>query len=377
MRTFVFTDKALARHAGRFVWLSIDTERPESAAFLEKFPVESWPTLFVVDPSTEKAALRWLGAATVPQLEALLDDGERAVRGSAEGLDAQLARADKLYGEGRPAEAVTALRELLASAPEGWARRPRAVESMLTALFEVGQMEACAQLAERELPRIPRSPSWANAAGWGLLCAVQSPKDAAWRAPAIAAFEAKVHEALAPPPIAMAADDHSGLYEILAMARDDAGDAEGKKRLAQEWAAFLDAEASRASTPEARAVFDAHRMSAYIALGTPERALPMLQAAERELPGDYNPPARLSVIYRQLKRYDEALAANDRALALVYGPRKIRVLIDRAETLAAKGDRESARTTLEQALAYAKSLSQAQVSPRVVANVQKRLDKLK
>ena len=32
MRATVFTDPALTRHAGRFVWLSLDMEKPQNAA---------------------------------------------------------------------------------------------------------------------------------------------------------------------------------------------------------------------------------------------------------------------------------------------------------------------------------------------------------
>src|SRR4029453_6729332 len=34
MRAFVFTDKALTQRAGQFVWLSIDTEKAQNAAFV-------------------------------------------------------------------------------------------------------------------------------------------------------------------------------------------------------------------------------------------------------------------------------------------------------------------------------------------------------
>src|ERR671931_154726 len=100
MRAFVFTDAALARHAGRFVWLSVDTERAGNAAFLERYPVEVWPSLLVIDPRDERVALSWAGSATVPQLVALLDDAERALKGGTQDADALLARADRLAGEG-------------------------------------------------------------------------------------------------------------------------------------------------------------------------------------------------------------------------------------------------------------------------------------
>src|SRR5450432_4316146 len=38
MQAFVFTDKALARSAKEFIWLSIDTEKAQNAAFVKKFP---------------------------------------------------------------------------------------------------------------------------------------------------------------------------------------------------------------------------------------------------------------------------------------------------------------------------------------------------
>src|SRR5471032_882858 len=103
MRAFVFTDKALGRDAGRFVWLSIDTEKATNNEFLRKFPVQVWPSFYVINPSTEKVSLRWVGGATVPQLHKLFDDGERAVRGKERGVAGTLARADKFYGEGKNA----------------------------------------------------------------------------------------------------------------------------------------------------------------------------------------------------------------------------------------------------------------------------------
>ena len=50
MRAFVFTDASLARYAGQFVWLSVDTENAANTAFLKKFPINVWPTLLIVDP---------------------------------------------------------------------------------------------------------------------------------------------------------------------------------------------------------------------------------------------------------------------------------------------------------------------------------------
>src|ERR1051325_8873709 len=77
----------------------------------------------------------------------------------------------------------------------------------------------------------------------------------------------------------------------------------------------------------------------------------MLEQSERDFPDDYNAPSRLALAYRQMKKYDEALAASDRALKLVYGPRKLYVLRARADIYEAKGDKEAAKKTISEAAA--------------------------
>lgn len=359
MQENVFTDPKLLPMASRFVFLSLDTEKPESAAFLEKFPQRVWPTLLVIEPQQERVALRWLGSVTIEQMLALLEDAERAIVGG-EGADALLARADRLYGDGDAAGAAAALEDALAQAPADWPRRSRAVESLLMARgFGAGDEEGCARAAVAELPKLPRSASWANVAGLGLGCAI-GVENPAFRAEITQMLERRVREALAPPRIAMAVDDRSGLYELLAEARHSAGDEAGTKAVAAEWLAYLETEAARAPTPAARAVYDSHRVSAALQLGQPERAVPALLQSEKDLPGDYNAPARLAIVYLAMGKLDEALAASDRALPLVYGPRKVRVLNDRGDILRKRGDEAAARATYEQARALAESLSPAQ-----------------
>jgi tetratricopeptide (TPR) repeat protein len=377
MRAYVFTDKALARHAGRFVWLDINTDLPKNGVFQEKYPVENWPTFFIIDPREEKALVRFAGSATVAQLEKLFEDGERAWRGEAQGPEGALARGDALYGAGKPAEAAEAFTQALAQAPPDWSRRGRTVESLLVAHWGAKQYEACARKALEELPRLPRSPSLANATTIAIGCAASMPPENPQRQELLKAFDAKGREVMAPPPIDMPADDRSGLYEAMVEGRAELGDEAGAKTLAAEWIAFLEGEAAKASNPEARAVFDSHRMSAAMVLGDPMRAVPALEQSEKDLPGDYNPPARLAVLYRLLGRLDDALAANDRALAKVQGARRLRVLSDRSVILDARGQKEAAVKTVEEAIAYAKSLPEAQVSKRQLEALEKRLAELK
>ena len=374
MRAFVFTDRALARHAGQFVWLSIDTEKPGNASFLTKFPVEAWPSFYVLDSVSERAALRWVGGATVGQLMKILDDGRRAVRGREKGVEEILARADRFYGEGKNAEAVRDYRKALSAAPKDWPRYGRAVESLLFALQRIHDDKGCDETAREAFPKLRRTPSAANVAASGLDCALNlKPEDPA-RADLVSTLAADSGEVLSKRRPDIAADDISSVYEMLASEREAAKDEEGRKKVLSERAAFLEGEAARAKSPEARAVFDSHRVSTYLALGQPERAIPMLEASERDLPEDYNPPARLASAYKAMKRYDEALAASDRALARAYGPRKIGILQTRADIYTARGDSGAARKTMEETLRYAEALPSGQRSDTTIAALKKKIE---
>lgn len=377
MRAFVFTDRALARRAGQFVWLSIDTEKQGNAPFLTKFPVEAWPSFYVLDPATEKASLRWVGGATVRQVEKILDDGRKAVRGGEKGVEEILARADGFYGEGKNADAVREYRDALSRAPENWPRYGRAVESLLFALQRIHDEKGCAETAHEAFPRLRRTSSAANVAATGLDCALSlKPEDPA-RSSLAAALAADSREIVSARRPDIAADDISSVYEVLAAEREAARDEEGRKKVLSERAAFLEGEAARAKNPDARAVFDSHRLSTYMALGEPARAIPMLKASERDLPDDYNPPARLAAAYKAMKQYDEALAASDRALAKAYGPRKVGILQTRADIFAAKGDAEAARKTMEETVQYAESLPAGHRSDRTIAALKKKLEAMR
>jgi thiol-disulfide isomerase/thioredoxin len=111
MQAFVFTDKALARSAKEFIWLSIDTEKAQNAPFVKKYPLRAWPSFYVIDPNTETVALRWVGGATVAQLRKFFQDGARAAGGA---VDAALGKADALYAEGDYEKAAVAYDEALA-----------------------------------------------------------------------------------------------------------------------------------------------------------------------------------------------------------------------------------------------------------------------
>ncbi len=377
MRAFVFTDKSLARRAGQFVWLSINTELASNAPFLKKYPVQAWPSLYVINAETETVAYRWMGGATVPQMEKILDDGRSAVRPARNAFETSLARADRLYGAGKNSEAAAAYREALALAPANWSRYGRTVESLLFALESSHDAEGCARVARDAYPRVSESASAGNIAAGGLGCALEVPADKPGRAELVAFLEKATNAAMANPRLVMTADDRSGLYETLIDAREDAKDEVGQRKITQEWSAFLDAEAARAKTVEQRSSLDPHRLVAYLALKTPEKAVPMLEASERDLPRDYNPPARLALAYKAMGRFDDAIAASDRALAKAYGPRKVGILRTRSEIYQGMGKPDQAAATLETAISYAEALPEEQRTENMVSSLRKKVEEIR
>jgi tetratricopeptide (TPR) repeat protein len=376
MRAYVFTDKSLERYAGQFVWLSIDTEDAKNTAFLKAHPISVWPTLLILNPK-DKVIFRYAGGGTVPQVRKLLDDGQRAFHGSHSKADTLLVRADALAGEGKQAEAAKAFDEAIAAAPKDWPRLGRASESLVFALLQSQNSQQCAERALALYPRVRGTGSAVNVASTGLSCATDLDGKSWNRSELTSGLEKATRETLAAADkIKMSADDRSGLYESLVDARDQAKDEAAARKLREEWAAFLEREAAKAKTPDQRAVYDSHRLEVYLGLKQPEKAIAMLEQSERDLPKDYNPPARLISAYRAAGRFDDSLAASDRALKLAYGPRKIGIYRGRAATYLAKGDKASARKTIEEAIRYAESLPAEQRSDGTIASMKKQLDSI-
>ena len=377
MRAFVFTDKSLSTRAGQFVWLSIDTEKAGNAAALKKIKVQAWPSFFILDPKSEKTVLRWVGGASVDQLKKILDDGRASFHPARSPFEVALEKAGRLYGEGNNKEAIPAFQKALALSPPGWPRYGRTMEQYLFALEVSEESLTCARASRDALPKLQGSPSLPGVAASGLGCALDLPADNPEKKKFVALFEPLTDRLLRDPKIEMSGDDRSGIFQVLIAAREDAKDDEGKKRLTREWSDFLDGEAAKAKTPDDRAVYDSHRLSAYLALEEPQRAIPMLEASERDMPGDYNPPARQALAYKAMKEYDKAIAASDRALKLAYGPRRLGILRTRADIFLGKDDKDAARKVMEQAIAEAKALPEGDNTKAQIESLQKKFDSIK
>ena len=374
MRSYVFNDSSLRPLANDFVWLAIDTEKASNADFLAAYPLQVWPTLWVINAADGKPALKWLGSATPAELVSLLGDASAAiVQGDTGGeAGAALLRGNQAAARGEVDDAIREYGATLEIAPQDWSKRAHAVEALAQLLEGKKDYPACVALAKREISRLPAGTSLVNVALNGLSCASKSPLDSGERAelPALALFVEKLATDRSLPVLA---DDRSGLFEALVDYYKELGRAMDTRVVALKWSEFLDGEAAHARTPAARSVFDAHRMLAYLEIGAPARALPMLAESEREFPKDYNPPARIAKIYLEMKRYDEALAAVDRALANGYGPRKLRLYSLKADVQRAKGDGTGIASTLREAIAFGKGLPREPHSDKLVAELESRL----
>ena len=341
MRSYVFPDPALRRFSNRFVWLSLDTERDGNAQVVAKLGPRVLPTLYVIDSTNERLLTAWPGSLTAVELAGMLD-------------------------------------EALGTAPDGKLKHALDVDVAVTHLHDTKDAARCTSMASDEAPRLPPGTALADVLRAGMDCADDLPPKAPERAKlaGLVTLGDKVAADLTQP---ILADDRSDLWDYVVAGYRTLGEKEHAadvKRVATAWAAFLEDQASRATTPAARAVFDAHRLLAYKALGAPERAVPMLQQSAHDFPGDYNPPARLASAYLAMKRYDDALGAIQRALGLAYGPRKLLLYSTEADVYEGKGDHAGSRQSLSDAIAFAKTLPATARYAKLVESLQKRLDKL-
>lgn len=353
MREHVLTRPAFKAFEKDVVFASVDTEKEKNGAFLEKYPVDVWPTLFFVDAASGQVVFKWAGSADEQQMTALLEAAKGAQGATEPTADVLLARG----------EALQAVDKYLATKGQGGAR---GTVSLLYALYAVQKYDTCAQAALDGVGAAGQLPSdFVAVVSWGLSCALQLPEKDALRGKALAALVPEAKKGLTLP--GAMADDVSSLYELLVEERQAAKDTAEALALARGWSDFLEREAALSPTPQARAVFDAHRLGAALAAKTPARVVDALKLSEAQVPGDWNPSARLATAYRELGRFDEALAAVERALGKCKeGPRRICLFKAKATLFDKKGDVAGRQATAKAGLEAAKKQRPSKALSRCV-----------
>lgn len=374
MKNFVLSDPALRPLAARVVFASIDTDRPESAAFLERHAVKAWPTFFVIDPTTERVLGYWAGSGSLREVRGLIDEGLAAMRGSAaDPASRAFAEARAAHAGGDLTPAAAAYERAITAATPAWPNRSAALLGWIEALAGARAWPACVRVGQAHAGELVGSSAPADFASYLLTCASKlpaGPEQSAARRVAVA----RLREFTARPPADASVDDRQDALDILSDGLDALGDAAGARRAQEERLTLLEQAARAARAPEIAHTFDYARANAYVALGRADEAARMLEQRERELPDSYEPPARLAGVLLKAGRLPEARAAVERAISKSYGPRRLRYLGLRAEIQVRQGDVAGALATLREEVKGSEALPPGQASPERVADVKRRLN---
>ena len=375
MQTTVFTDPAFADEAARFVFVAIDTDREANAAVVQKLPLSAWPTFYVLG-TDETVLARYVGGASVPQFQAFLDAGAKAVAG-VDGAAKHLLAAERAIASKDLATAETELSAALAAAPPGWVRKPDVLVSLLHTMRSRNELEACLRTAATWIAETGSSASATDYVGIGLDCASMRAKEdpagaAAFQTKAIARLQMLIDD----PDAALSLDDRSDAMVYLRETLVAAGHKPEAIAIAEKQAALLAQAAAKATSSKAAMTYNWHLAEVHVFLGRPLEAAPALEKSARDLPGEYDPPARLGWVLLKAGKLDDAAKWTDKAIALAYGPRKARVLAQRAEIASKQGDAKAERAYRQQVVALWEALPPGQASADALAKAKETLAKL-
>ncbi|HWU87239.1 MAG TPA: thioredoxin family protein [Kofleriaceae bacterium] len=372
MQSTVFTDRSFAADAPRFVFAALDTDRDANAPAVAKYPLSAWPTFYVVGPD-EAVLARFVGAASVAQFHAFLDAGARARTGGAAGADAHLLAAERAVAAKDLATAEQELIAALAAAPADWPRRPDALVSLIGTRAKRGDLAGCVEVAEKSMAETGSAASATDFLNHATSCATDAleQKDTAvtparvkkLREAAAARLQKLVDDPAAPLSVDDRSDAMANLRETL-VALDRKAEA---RAVAEKQRALLDDAVAKAPTPIAAMTYNWPRADVYAFLERPLDLVPALEKSARDLPGEYDPLARLGWIYAKGGKLDEAARWTDAALKLVYGPRKVRLLNQRADIATRQGDKAAERAARAEIVKTLEALPAGQTTPEAIA----------
>ena len=363
MQSTVFQDPAMAGDKDKFVFASLDTDREANAPALGKLAISAWPTFYVVSPD-ETVLARFVGAASTDQFQEFLDSGERAFKGGALAAgDAHLMSAERALAVKDLAAAETELRAALDKGPVAWLRRPEVINSLILTTAKRSDYKACLDIADQYIDQTGNSATASDFMVTAMSCADEREKDdakhvAALREHAAERWKQLIADTSAP----MSVDDRSDAMASLRELLDKLGKHDDAKKIAEQQAALLDDAAAKAATPIAAMTYNWPRAEVYVYLKKPLDLVPALEKSAKDLPGEYDPRARLGWIYLKAGKLDEAAKSTDQALEMVYGPRKARVLSQRADIAAAANDKATEKKYREDVVKLWESLPESQKS---------------
>jgi tetratricopeptide (TPR) repeat protein len=378
MQHFVFVEPSLKPLENRIVFLALDTEREENAKFLERYKVNVWPTLFVIEPASGKVAGYWPGAASLAELRSFLDGSLEVIDALGQaGLPpdspvALLVEAKAATAAGDPKKASAAFERAIERAPRDWPRRNEALYGLIAAYARAGNAEKCVAVGLRHSAEVTGAALPVDFVSTMFDCSQGIKNPAKQREVRVAAVE-RLRALTAKPPADASVDDRADALDKLSTVLFALGDKAAAREAQERRLALMEAAARAAPSPEAAATHDYGRANAYVALGRPEEAIRMLEERERQLPESYDPPGRLARVLARLKRWQPALDAANRALKNAYGPRRLGYLELKADIQRGMGDRAGELKTLEELVAGHQELSAGQAKKGGLDAAKKRL----
>lgn len=374
MKNYVLVDPSLKPFADRVIFAAIDTDKPSSAAFLERYKMTFWPTFFVIDPNDGDVVAYFPGAGSAAEMKAFIDDALHAMDASAKPGDPLLllARASSARAAGDAKKALALYDELLVKTDAKWSRRSEALAGKLNALATSGDPDGCARFGTEHIDEIKGAAAPADFASVMLTCAGRLAKSVTQDAARKKAM-ARIESLVASPPPESTVDDRADVLAMLASAKSESGDVEAARAAHEKRLVMMEKAAKEAKTPEIAATYDYGRAISYLALGRAEEAMRMLEAREREMPKSYDPPARLANVLLRMGKLDAALAANGRAVTLSYGPRRLGYLRVRSDIQARLGDKPGQIATLREEVAGHEALPKGQLISAQLEDAKRRL----
>jgi thioredoxin-like negative regulator of GroEL len=378
MQSTVFTDASFKPDVARFVFAALDTDKEVNADAVAKYPPSAWPTFYVIGEDRRTGAgdavlARFVGAASLAQFHTFLEAGVKAQQGGAAGADARLLGAERAIAIKDLPTAEQELAAALAQAPADWARRPDALTSLIHTKHQRGDLAGCLELAGKSLGDTGNTATVTDFIVQALSCAAERKDDPAaapqikqLRERAVTRLTALVGDAGA----VLSIDDRSDALATLREQLDELGRHAEAVATAEQQRALLDAAAAKTTTAMAAMTYNWQRCDVYAYLGKPLELVPALEKSARDLPTEYDPRARLGWIYLKAGKLPEAATWTDQALRLVYGPRKARLLAQRAEIAEQQHDAAAVRTYREDIVRLWQAMPAGQASPEALAKAQ-------
>ncbi len=377
MQRFVLSDAGMKPVADEVVWSSIETETEKNKPAVEQYPLDNWPTFLLIDPESEKVLGRFLGSGSVQEIRAFVQEGVRAYA-SGKKLDPAAAaqrEGDQARMRGDLKASADAYARAVSLSRPADPARPERLTLAARALLKSGTPEAlraCVKLGLAEAANTGDSAVAADFASYVDGCAGKLPKGDAEAARLHLLTIDRLREITAKKDAPLAVDDRSDAFANLVEMLDAAGRHEEAVKTMRERALLLEQAAAAAPDATLASTFDPHRTDTLLYLGEAQKAEKLLAQREKEMPSDYNPPARLARVLLEEKKLPEAEAAVDRALSMMpRSQRRLGILGLKVKILKAEG--KPADAVVREQLEVLRALPLPQRSPEQEAKLEEQL----